>query len=412
MTTISLSCSTAAGHSAAKPITFSQLYELKAEWSQAIESTESAKQTDLLSYLYDTLDSINNDVLRQNKIRFKQYQKQKQGATTSNNGEDQPTTSWRVNPAPKISGLAAQLSGVDKVKFGINRELNKLTPMNGDAIFEAVLDIFCEFVVSHITSSGTESVRDTSFLEKWQSHVAELWNCIINKLLTQANFSDTYFRFINKLIITDESTIMNIISKKLATCLETATIPKVVGDLYSKLSFSELETRKRTLITEMIAFMKNSNYLVANGKTLIGLLGGNQTHLTESCEITFNTLGRFVKYFSEIEYVAGRSTSKRMSRAEKVAYDILLLALYDNFKHINEILQWEPINHAELEKRVYFTIGFFQDNKRFIQGLDMDFYRDMECQLDSLKHMDNIPTTIKYKLFDCIDNFITARHQR
>lgn len=407
MTTISLSCS--AEQSATEPVTFSQLYELKTVWTQLFDSVD----TELLTYLYETMDSINNDVLRQNKIRFKQYQKQKQGAT-SNTGEDTPipTASWRVNPAPKISGLAAQLSGVDKIKFGINREMNKLTPMNGDAIFESVLDIFCDFVVGHITSSGTESVKDASFLEKWQSHVADLWNCIINKLLTQANFSDTYFRFINKLIITDEATIISIISKKLAPCLESGAIPKVIGDLYSKLSFSELETRKRTLIAEMIAFMKNSNYLVANSQTLVGLLGGNQTHLTDSCEITFNTLGRFVKYFSEIEFVAGRSSSKRMSRAEKVAYDILLLALYDNFKHINEILQWEPINHGELEKRVYFTIGFFQDNKRFIQGLDMDFYRDMECQLDSLKHMDNIPTTIKYKLFDCIDNFITARHQR
>lgn len=411
MTTISLSCSVTGQQSVTKPVTFSQLYELKTVWTELFDSVD----TELLTYLYETLDSINNDVLRQNKIRFKQYQKQKQGAAMNTGGDDSNTStlaSWRVNPAPKISGLAAQLSGVDKVKFGINRELNKLTPMNGDAIFESILDIFCEFVVGHITSNGTDSVKDHTFQEKWQSYICELWNCIINKLLTQANFSDTYFRFINKLIITDEPTIINIISKKLTTCLETTVIPKVMSDLYSKLSFSDLENKKRTLITEMIAFMKNSNYLAANSQTLISLLGGNQAHLTDSCEITFNTLGRFVKYFSEVDYIAGRSSSKRMSRAEKVAYDILLLALYDNFKYINEILQWEPINHAELEKRVYFTIGFFQDNKRFIQGLDMDFYRDMECQLDSLKHMDNIPTTIKYKLFDCIDNFITARHQR
>jgi hypothetical protein len=72
-------------------------------------------------------------------------------------------------------------------------------------------------------------------------------------------------------------------------------------------------------------------------------------------------------------------------------------------------VQWEPINVDELEKRVYFTIGFFNDNRRFIQGLDMDFYRDMECQLDSLKRTETIPTTVKYKLFDCIDNFIGCR---
>ena len=92
--------------------------------------------------------------------------------------------------------------------------------------------------------------------------------------------------------------------------------------------------------------------------------------------------------------------------------DILLLAIYDNFKHINELLQWEPIKKDALERRVYFTIGFLEDNKKFIQKLDTDFYRDIECELDALKKCNTIPTTIKFKLLDCIDNFIDTRNNR
>jgi hypothetical protein len=412
MTTISLSLQTASVPVVA--ISFSKLYDLKEQWHAIFNELDNR----LYQYLAETLDSINSDVLRQNKIRFKEYQRQKQGAssaeisesTTHHSTPKHSQSAWRTSAGASkpVSALSAQLSGADKVKLQLNRELNKLSPSNMDSIQESVVSTFIDFVINYITANGAQSIKEPAFSDKWQSYITELWNFMIIKLLAQTNYADTYFKFINRLITIPASGLTDKIASKLATCIEPGIIPKLVDQLYDRVTFTELDLKKKAIISEMIAFMKNSNYLASNSTILDELVGNVNA---DNCENMFGTLGKFVKYFSEVD---NSSTSakgaRRMTRVERVAYDTLLLGLYDNFKYINELLQWEPINHNELEKRVYFTIGFFQDNKRFIQSLDMDFYRDMECQLDSLRRMDNIPTTIKYKLFDCIDNFIKARH--
>ena len=112
----------------------------------------------------------------------------------------------------------------------------------------------------------------------------------------------------------------------------------------------------------------------------------------------FYSLGKFVKYFTEL------------NKKDKLGdlYDVLLMSIYDNLKILNEILQWEPFDLVEVEKRVNLMIGFLVDNTKFIKGLDTDFYRDIECELEMIKKYKNIPSSIKYKLFDCIDNFITT----
>lgn len=413
MTTITLSLQSASAPVVA--ISFSKLYDLKEQWQSIFNESDNK----LYQYLAETLDSINSDVLRQNKIRFKEYQRQKLGAssaeisdsTTLHSTPKHVQSAWRTSAGASkpVSALSAQLSGADKVKLQLNRELNKLSPSNMDSIQDSVVNAFIDFVINYITANGASSIKEPVFSDKWQSYITELWNFMIIKLLAQTNYADTYFKFINKLINIPAGGLTDKIASKLATCIEPTIIPKLVDQLYDKVTFTELDVKKKAIISEMIAFMKNSNYLASNSSILDELVGNVNE---DNCENMFGTLGKFVKYFSEVDYSSTTVVKgpRRMNRAERVAYDTLLLGLYDNFKYINELLQWEPINHSELEKRVYFTIGFFQDNKRFIQSLDMDFYRDMECQLDSLRRMDNIPTTIKYKLFDCIDNFIKARH--
>ena len=111
---------------------------------------------------------------------------------------------------------------------------------------------------------------------------------------------------------------------------------------------------------------------------------------------------KFVKYFTEL------------NKKDKLGdlYDVLLMSIYDNLKILNEILQWEPFDLVEVEKRVNLMIGFLVDNIKFIKGLDTDFYRDIECELEMIKKYKNIQYSIKYILFDFIDNFITTRNKK
>lgn len=386
MTTLNISCQTAVQPA----ISFNDLYNLKNEWLSLYNNIEL--NNELFIHLTELMDSINNDVLKQNKQRYKQYQRQKQGEDLSPN--------WRtLKPGTKPSALSSQLEGADKSKLVLNRELNKLSPSNVDVILSSVLQVFTDFITASILANGTQSELNKTFYTNWDIYIKHLWHLLINKTLTQTNYSDIYFKFMNKLTCVTGEELLDKWKNDVSGILSEVTVNKILCELSGKIGFQLLEANKRSLINEMISFMKNSNYLATNN-LLYELLGDV---MNNSCENIFNTLGKFVKFFTDTE------RGRKLSRAEKTAYDVLLLALYDNFKTINDLVQWEPINTDELEKRVYFTIGFFNDNRRFIQGLDMDFYRDMECQLDSLKRTDTVPTTIKYKLFDCIDNFINCR---
>lgn len=389
MTTLNISC-----HQPVQThISFDDLYSLKNEW-RTLYNNDIESHNDLFKHLTDLMDSINNDVLRQNKLRYKQFQRQKQGDEVS------PAPNWRNSKQPtKQSALSSQLEGVDKSKLALNRELNKLSPSNFDLIVTSIMHVFTEFITTSILANGTQTALDKSFYSNWDDYVSHFWHLLINKTLMQSNYSDIYFRFMNKFICTNDVDFLDKWKNSTASIISLNIGNKIVNELTGKIGFRMLDENKKALVGEMIAFMKNSNYLATNNQ-LNELLGDV---MNNSCENIFNTLGKFVKFFTDVE------RGRKMSRVEKTSYDILLLALYDNFKTINDLVQWEPINTDELEKRVYFTIGFFTDNTRFIQGLDMDFYRDMECQLDSLKRTDSIPTTIKYKLFDCIDNFISCR---
>jgi hypothetical protein len=114
-------------------------------------------------------------------------------------------------------------------------------------------------------------------------------------------------------------------------------------------------------------------------------------------EVIFNLLGYFNKYFFT-------------SNKNKLLFNEYLLVIYENFKFINELLIWEPLNSIELENRIYFTIGFIENNNNFIKNLNYDFFQDIESELETIKKSKNIPITVKYKLLDIIDNFIQSRY--
>ena len=377
------------------PISFTKLYELKHE------CCVNKLENELYNYLYELLDSINTDVLKQNKIRHKQYlhsQKQKTEPTNNISTVGEPGN-WRTQPHHvQHSRLSLQLSGVDKIKLALNRELNKLSPMNADSILDSILEIFMDYVIDYIKQQcKTESkcVVGDDFTSKWMDYTAELWTQLMSKILSQLNMTDTYFKFIAKLINITDTDIIDRIESRLSI-FEKACLS--IEDLFGKVNFDLIYNKKTAIITEMLTFLNTLNYLT--NEKLDMILGFANT--TFDIDVIFNIMGKFIKCFMDL-------SGGYKKQADKHLYDALLAGLRNNFRIVNDLLQWEPLNKPELEKRIHFIIGFFQDNKKFIQALDTDFYRDVECQLDGLKKSQNIPSALKYKLFDCIDSVVNSK---
>lgn len=115
-------------------------------------------------------------------------------------------------------------------------------------------------------------------------------------------------------------------------------------------------------------------------------------------DVIYQLFGYFNKYFNNFQ----KGVNNKL-------FTEYLLAIYENFKKINDLLIWEPINILELENRIYFTIGFLHDNTHFIKILDYDLYQDIEAELEKIKKCNKLPISVKYKILDTIDNFIQNR---
>ena len=470
-------------------ITFEKLMALKAYYLKMYESG-SCVQMDLLNYLYDVLDNINSEIIKQNKQRIKakygstlppgtSRNRQQQVLPVDADASTQPQTldgdgfqpvmprrlggrgslktsiggrgsrtgdntgkkqgrgrlssssnssynqqyrsesdsgrpmesdsgrpmydgglrlkqSYKPNQSTSGGSLSKLiLSGsADRVKMSINREMNKLSSGNMELIAESITDVFASWLLDELNNDKT--VDDIK--PKFEKYLSELWTNLIGKSLAQENMSEVYFKFLRR--------IMNVSSTgQTVMCCLRAKSPIMAGRLgVWQPGFYELSEYKSELLDEITTFLNQANYFecgIAN-TTLAKEVGGAEN--LANIQQAFSILGLFTKYFMDVP-VGGNYRN----RSSPSAWDIMLLAMYANFKLLNELLYWEPVNLAEVERRVFFTVGFLEDNRRFIQGLDTDFYRDIECQLDSIKRCASIPTSVKYKLFDCIDNFILMR---
>lgn len=458
-------------------ITFQILKDLKVEHAKLYEDSSVGPQIELLNYLYDVLDNINSEIIKQNKQRIKakygsllpptsvRNKQQPSGVGNNENGlsvvdndgfqpvlpkrsagvksggrggrdsrinsgsrssgsssynqpyrlENERSTNGqsgcksslssgrgnRVGAAPSSTsgsgtgGILSKLLGADRVKMAINRELNKISSANMDIIANSITDIFAGWFLDELNNDiPVETIR-----EKYQKYIIELWNNLIGKSLTQANMSEVYFKFLRRIMGGTQSVASSQSIQTLMTCLKSKS-PVMTSRLGSWLpGFHELNEYKSELLHEIIEFLKEADYFTNLDNELVGKVGGVEN--LANIQDAFSILGLFVKYFLDVP--TGRN------RSAPSAWDIMLLAIYSNFKLLNELLYWEPVNLEEVERRVYFTVGFLEDNRGFIQSLDTDFYRDIECQLDSIKKCASIPASVKYKLFDCIDNFILMR---
>ncbi len=164
MTTINISCQ----KPEQEPITFDKLYSLKNEWA-SLYDTDIELQNEMYKYLVTLMESINNDVLKQNKIRYKQFQRQKQSEDSTKSTINNGSVNWRNSKTPtKLSALSSQLEGVDKCKLALNRELNKLSSSNFDLIVSSVQQVFTEFITSTILEKGTQTAFGNDFANTWE----------------------------------------------------------------------------------------------------------------------------------------------------------------------------------------------------------------------------------------------------
>jgi hypothetical protein len=433
-------------------LTYSTLYDLK----QVHTDFYTDNHNDLLDYMCDILDNINNEVLRKNRIKAhikhggnfgggsegvyannhtkdtsrkhsgpgngterhnSSHTSNKHGSRSSGNNNRSSgggNPAWRTSAtepgnksistgSSKPLGLLSQLLGADKIKVSINRELNKLSPTNLDIIFDSIADIFTTWIIDEL-NKDTDA---TSLIERYMGYQQELWSNITSKMLSQANLATTYFSLIDRCCQCTHKVMLEKIKNKTPVLAARVTNSVDIG-------LSGIFNRKQELLTEILQYLRTMDYFTnlapdTGNNKLTSLL---KYDLSTNIDTVFHTLGLFVRNSIEVAKPPNGANRRDRRAATNTMYDVLLLAFYDNFKHLNELICWDPVVIEDVEKRVYLTIGFLENNKSFIQSLDMDFYRDIECELDSLKRCSTIPTTIKFKLLDCIDNFIATRLRR
>lgn len=417
---------------------------------------------DLQEQIYDLLDTINEETLRKNKELMKDryknnYQSKKRNKYSNNrkhntlshnNNNNNNQNNWREE---KKVGLKSFLKNVDKFELGINMELNKISSKNIDIIVDSIknkfIDVLSNDIVKELTNvekysdlneklnyiytlgklNVSQEFGLNKILQKYYDNQEKLWHNIINKLCYQENLVDLYLKFIHKLLLIKHTDIIDILEEKIIEKvlklsnnsyhngseddINKSRLQQVIKLLTNYLkknnssvivSFHTYNKFKNELIEECIEFNKTQSYFQNKEIKLYQLLELSKDNTNIPYQSIFSSLGKFVKYFTDL------------NRKDKMnnLYDILLMSIYDNFKILNEILQWEPIDNMDIEKRVNFIVGVLEDNVKFIKGLDTDFYRDIECELDMIKKYKNIPISVKYRLFDCIDNFIATRNRR
>lgn len=266
-------------------------------------------------------------------------------------------------------GLSVLKAKSDPVKMELNDALNKLA--------DKTVEQSVTTVVAAI--SGLEKEDDK------KRYLDMLWSMIFHKMFTQSNFIRTHIRFITETLQHRE--------------------------------LFHIHTRMTELLEETLAMLQDPEYFSAMDGTTTLLqmitsdepkgLGVNVEPFEDDVESIANEYGQDTHKLETLYNVLGKLTAAFManSRSDK---NKLLAALYKNFQQMNSLLQWQPVNMVELNARLYYVIGFFTDNRSFIRGMARDYYKDMECQLETIKDQD-IPTAVKYKIINCVDNIMQLR---
>lgn len=256
-------------------------------------------------------------------------------------------------------GLTALKAKSDPIKLELTQALNKLAE---DTVKQSVDDI-------------REAINKSTDKKKY---LDMLWNMLFNKMHTQSNFLSLHISFIQETLMHSE--------------------------------LCELHTHMMTLLNESLNMLQDEDYFVdgtTNLLTMVTSLGVNIMPFVDDTDSTANEYGQDTQKLEILYNMLGKLSAAFMANS-KSDKNRLLVALYKNFQHMNNLLLWQPINMVELNARLYYIIGFFTDNRVFIKSMARDYYNDMECQLEVIKTQ-NIPSSVKYKIIDCIDNIVQMR---
>lgn len=275
-----------------------------------------------------------------------------------------------AKPSKYKLGLSTLKAKSDPVKVELNDVLNKITLETVDQSINTV--------------KGLISGMDTE--DEKKKYLDILWEMLFHKMFTQPNFTDVHIQF-----------------------LAAANKQR---ELY------RINTHMLAILTETLIMLQDPEYFsspdgntkllqLVTTSTLSDNLAISVTPFEDDTECVTNEYGQDTQKLETLYNLLGKlsATFIASSRSDK---NKLLAALYNNFQQMNTILQWQPVNMVELNARLYYVIGVFTDNRKFIRGLSRDYYKDMECQLETIKDQD-IPSAIKYKIVNCVDNIIKIR---
>lgn len=382
----------------------------------------------------------------------------------NNNYNKQSPTSYDKTSTYEKHGTY-NYNNSETVLLSLNKSLNILSPTNIDVVFGNILEANGMYIVNTITEymdnynkfllkfkSDDNMIQALDF-KNLQDNIKNFTDYIIliifKKSLIDFNNFNIYFKFINLIqkinidkfkynvnsrvyqyvnkIITTNNSFIKDDNKDFIDSLNNKNKSKTEYLLKELDTLEYMNTLTDNFVTnlkiESLAYLKNTddtdniqfgNVNNVNNDTII--IDKLRHYLeTTICykqkaktvnltlapfvnDVLYQLIGYFNKYYNNFT----KSSSNKL-------FTDYLLAIYENFKRINELLIWEPINTIELENRIYFTIGFLHNNKQFIKILDYDLYQDIESELETIKKSNNIPTSVKYKLLDTIDNFIQNR---
>jgi hypothetical protein len=401
--------------------------------------TETSNKYNKKYSKYNNYNTYNNNSLKlQNNTNNNTVEK------NSNNSSIQYTND-------KKQGSNFELS--ENVLLSLNKNLNIISIKNYDIVYGNVLETIGMYIVNKFTSymdnynkfvlkfkSDDSMIQNMDFKEL-QNDIDNFINyitliCLKKALIDFSNFNN-YFKFINSLLknninnfkanifkrvyqyvnnlintntnfMNDDNkefieSVNNRLKKKTDTLINAFSIIKLfnygIGEFINSINIASVNFLKNTRDTTetdepdaLRTFIENNVKYINKGKE------SNLSLHTFTNDILYQLIGYFNKYFNNFQ-----------KGANNKYFTDYLIGIYDNFKRINELLIWEPINTLELENRIYFTIGFLHNNTHFIKILDYDLYQDIESELETIKKSNNIPVSVKYKLLDTIDNFIQNR---
>lgn len=341
----------------------------------------------------------------------------------------------------------------ENVLLSLNKNLNIISIKNYDYVYGNILESVGMYIVNKFNSymdnynkfvlkfkSDDSMIQNMDFVEL-QNDIDNFINYIIlicfKKALIEFNNYINYFRFINSLqkinIDNFKANIFKRVYQYVNNLISTNTNFMTDDNKEFIMSVNNRLKNKTSTLTTAFNIIKLFNYRIEefinniNIASLNFLMNKRTTTETDDHDVLRKFIESNIKYINkgkesnlslhtftnDILYQLIGYLNKYFNNFQKGAnnkyFTNYLIGIYENFKRINELLIWEPINSLELENRIYFTIGFLHNNQHFIKILDYDLYQDIESELETIKKSNNIPVSVKYKLLDTIDNFIQNR---